>query len=579
MTEQRNLILAIVLSVGIILAFQFFYGGPAVREAQQGDAPQTTAQETVTPQPGVQSGGAVPGQVPGVSTAAEPPADRKQVLASVPRIPIDNGRVHGSISTVGSRIDDVTLADYHASVDRQSPEIVLLSPPGSAAPYFAELGWVAGQDGTAVPGAETQWQAEGQALRPDSPVTLSWDNGTGLRFAKQFAIDENYMFTVSRSVTNAGEEPVTLYPYGLVSRWGTPETLGYYILHEGPIGVLAGSLKEPDYDDLQEDRLVEFDSTGGWLGFTDKYWLTSLVPAQDRPIKASFRHTMGPGGQHRYQSDFLGEAVTVAPGQTVEITDRLFAGAKEVDKLDAYEERYGVPLFDRAVDFGWFYFLTKPIFHVLDFFYKLVGNYGVAILLLTLVVKILFFPLANKSYKAMSQMKKLQPEMMKLRERHGDDRAKMNQELMELYRREKVNPMSGCLPILVQIPVFFALYKVLFVNIEMRHAPFFGWINDLSAPDPTTIFNLFGLLPFEPPAMLMIGVWPLLMGLTMWLQQRLNPKPADPTQAKVMNFLPVMFTFLFATFPAGLVVYWTWNNTLSILQQWVIMRRMGVKAG
>lgn len=575
MTEQRNLILAIVLSVGIILAFQYFYGGPVVREAQQGDSPQSTAQDSVTPQPG----GVVPGQVPGTATTTAAPADRKQALAAAPRIPIDNGRVHGSISTVGSRIDDVTLADYHENPDRRSQEIVLLSPPGSPAPYFAELGWVAGQDGLAVPGAETQWEASGQALKPGQPLALSWENGEGLRFAKEFSIDENYLFTITRSVTNEGSEPVTLYPYGLVSRWGTPETLGYYILHEGPIGVLGGSLKEVDYDEIQDEKLIELESTGGWLGFTDKYWLASLVPAQDRPIKASFRYTAGPGGQARYQTDFLGEAVTVAPGQSVEITDRLFAGAKEVDKLDAYEERYGVPLFDRAVDFGWFYFLTKPIFHVLDFFYKLVGNYGIAILLLTLVVKLLFFPLANKSYKAMSQMKKLQPEMMKLRERHGDDRAKMNQELMELYRREKVNPMSGCLPILVQIPVFFALYKVLFVNIEMRHAPFFGWINDLSAPDPTSIFNLFGLLPFEPPAMLMIGVWPLLMGFTMWLQQRLNPKPADPTQAKVMNFLPVMFTFLFATFPAGLVIYWTWNNVLSIAQQWLIMKRMGVKAG
>jgi YidC/Oxa1 family membrane protein insertase len=313
------------------------------------------------------------------------------------------------------------------------------------------------------------------------------------------------------------------------------------------------------------------------MGITDKYWLTSLVPDQEADLVANFRHVLAEG-QDRYQVDYLRPPISVAPSQSIEVTDRFFAGAKEVQLLDAYAERYGIPLFDRAVDFGWFYFLTKPIFHILHFFYQMIGNYGVAILLLTLLVKLLFYPLANKSYRAMSQMKKLQPEMMRLREEFGDDKMRMNQELMALYKKEKVNPMSGCLPIVVQIPVFFALYKVLFVSIEMRHAPFFGWIQDLSAPDPTSIFNLFGLLPFDPPSFLMIGIWPLLMGATMLLQTKLNPQPADPVQAKVMMFLPLMFIFLFATFPAGLVIYWTWNNVLSIAQQWVIMKRMGVPA-
>jgi len=313
------------------------------------------------------------------------------------------------------------------------------------------------------------------------------------------------------------------------------------------------------------------------LGITDKYWLSALIPEQDRELKATFRHHVA-NGQDRYQVDYLHPPLTVAPGETAEASERLFVGAKEVEVLDRYREAYGIPLFDRAVDFGWFYFLTKPIFHILHFFYQLTGNYGVAILLLTLIVKIIFFPLANKSYVAMSKMKKLQPEMMRLREQYGDDKMRMNQELMALYKKEQVNPMSGCLPIVVQIPVFFALYKVLFVSIEMRHAPFFGWIQDLSAPDPTTVFNLFGLIPWDPPGFLMIGIWPLLMGATMLLQTKLNPQPADPMQARIMMLLPLMFIFLFATFPAGLVIYWTWNNVLSITQQWVIMKRMGVSA-
>ena len=574
MTEQKNLILAIVLSIGIILAFQFFYELPRVERQQEAARQQASQQAaapaqpggTVTPQPG--GIGAGVGGAPAAVTAA-PPAG--------PRVAIDNGRLHGTVGLTGNRIDDVTLADYHLTVDPTSPDVALLKPAGNADAYFGEFGWVPGDAaaGLLVPDSSTPWTSDSTRLTATSPVSLSWDNGQGLLFGHKVAVDDNYMFSVTRSVTNNGAVPVVLHPYALLSRWGTPHTLGYYILHEGPIGVLDAKLHEINYSDLQEDGAVELASTGGWLGFGDKYWLAALVPDQQDNIKAKFSYAPH-DGQPRYQIDYIGAPVTVAPGSTVSFTDRMFTGAKEVDKLDGYADSLGIPLFDRAVDFGWFYFLTKPIFHVLDFFYRLVGNYGVAILLLTLLVKILFFPLANKSYRAMSQMKKLQPEMMALRERYGDDKMKMNQELMALYKREKVNPMSGCLPIVVQIPVFFALYKVLFVNIEMRHAPFFGWIQDLSAPDPTSVFNLFGLIPWDPPHFLMIGVWPLLMGITMFLQTKLNPQPADPVQAKVMLFLPVMFTFLFATFPAGLVIYWTWNNILSITQQWVIMKRMGV---
>ena len=577
MSDHRNLIVAILLSIAIIFGFQYFIEAPRVREAQQrAEAERAAAAQNA---PSSQQPRAAPGQAPAVGAAggasAAAPMSRAEALAQSPRVPIDNGNVHGSVALKGARFDDVTLANYRETVDPGSPEIVLLSPPGGPSPYFAEQGWVAGEGGPAVPGPDTLWTAEGDRIGKDSAVTLRWDNGQGLGFAKKVAVDGDFMFTVTRSVTNGSDRPVTLYPYGLISRWGAPKTLGYYILHEGPIGVFDGSLQEYKYTAVAKEGRVEFDSTGGWMGITDKYWLASLVPPQDTALKGGFRHVVE---GDRYQVDYRGAPVTVAPGQTVELTDRLFAGAKVVTLLDRYANELGIPLFDRAVDFGWFYFLTKPIFYVLHWINGVVGNYGVAILILTLLVKALFFPLADKSYRSMAQMKKLQPKMAEMREKFGDDKVRLNQEMMALYKKEKVNPLSGCLPIVIQIPVFFSLYKVLFVTIEMRHTPFFGWIRDLSAPDPTTVFNLFGLLPFTPPQMLMLGVWPLVMGFTMWLQQKLNPQPADPTQAKVMQFLPVMFTFLFATFPAGLVIYWSWNNTLSIAQQWAIMKRMGVKA-
>jgi len=574
MPEQRNLILAIVLSVTIILAFQYFYELPRIQEAQrQQERQQETATET-TPRPQPASpGDAVAPSVPGSAVPA--PERRARALQESERIEFTNGRVDGSLALRGGRIDDLTLSDYQVSLAPDAPDVTLFSPPGAPSTYFAEFGWVSPEQGVDVPGRDALWQTAQSAFGPDEPITLRWTNDDGLTFVRELRLDDDYMFTVTQRVENTADQPVTLHPYGLISRWGTPPTLGFFILHEGPIGVLNGQLEEIDYDDLRDDGDIRLESTGGWLGITDKYWLATLVPGQDSEITGVFRHVVA-DGEDRYQVDYLQPAVTVAPGETREVTNRLFAGAKKVYLLDDYTEQYGIPLFDRAVDFGWFYFLTKPIFHMLHYFYLMVGNYGVAILILTLLVKLVFYPLANKSYRAMSKMKKLQPEMMRLREQYGDDKARMNQELMALYKKEQVNPMAGCLPIVVQIPVFFALYKVLFVSIEMRHAPFFGWIKDLSAPDPTSIFNLFGLLPFDPPGFLMIGVWPLIMGATMLLQFKLNPQPADPMQARIMMLLPLMFIFLFATFPAGLVIYWTWNNILSIAQQWLIMKRAGV---
>ncbi|WGF89833.1 membrane protein insertase YidC [Marinivivus vitaminiproducens] len=586
MSDQRNLIVAILLSVGIILGFQFFYELPRMREAQEMQQAQQerTEQEAATAErPVGQATPPSPDGTPqaGAGTVATPapagPANREQIVASGDRLRIDNGRLHGSLSLQGGRIDDITLADYFTTVER-TDEIELLSPPGAAHPYFVEFGWVPDSGGVRVPDAGTVWQVVDQGERVDSssPVTLRWDNGEGVVFERTVGLDDNYMFTVTQRVINNGDRPVTVFPYGLISRWETPQTSGFWILHEGPIGVFQGTLHEPNYADLVEAAQTH-ESDGGWMGITDKYWLTALVPDQDSSFKSVFQHTSPAGGGDHYQIDYLREGSTIQPGASSEVTDRLFVGAKEVNLLDSYGEELGIPLFDRAVDFGWFYFLTKPMFHLLTWLHHLVGNYGVAILLVTLLVKLAFYPLANKSYRAMSKMKQLQPEMQKLRERHADDKMKMNQELMALYKRDKVNPMSGCLPIVVQIPVFFALYKVLFVSIEMRHAPFFGWIHDLSAPDPTTLFNLFGLLPFTPPAMLMLGVWPILMGITMFLQTKLNPQPPDPMQARIMLMLPLVFVFLFATFPAGLVIYWTWNNILSIAQQRTIMWRMGVK--
>lgn len=579
MTDQRNLIIAIALSIAILLGFQYFYEKPRVEQQKQLAAQQAaqTEQTVNVPAPGV-PGARIGAQVPG--TATEVAKDRATLVAEQvaagSRVKIDTPSLHGSVNLVGGRIDDLTLATYHETPDAKSAEIVLLAPAGTPEAYYAEFGWVPEGGGVATPNDKTRWAANGSALTPDKPLVLTWDNGQGLVFERTVAVDPNFMFTVTQTVRNNGAAPVRLLPYSLVSRSGTPQTSGYYILHEGPLGVFDGKLNEEKYDDLRKAGTIAKETTGGWIGITDKYWLVSLVPDQKDKVTARFVHTTV-GNTDRYQTDTMGAAVEVAPGATVQQTGRLFAGAKQVHLLDAYAEKLGIANFDLAIDFGWFYFLTKPFFYALDFFGRVIGNFGIAILTLTICVKAVFFPLANKSYQAMSKMKALQPKMQELREKFGDDQARMNQEIMAMYKREKVSPVSGCLPIVIQIPVFFSLYKVLFVTIEMRHAPFFGWIHDLSSPDPTTIFNLFGLVPWDPPAMLHLGLWPLIMGVTMWLQQKMNPAPPDPVQQKVFQFLPIVFTFMLAGFPAGLVIYWAWNNLLSVLQQWTIMRRMGVK--
>lgn len=566
MSDQRNLLIAIVLSVGILFAFQALFPDPRTTVP-----PPDLAEEA--------AGIPAPGSPP--PAEAQPlPVGRDAALAgSGRRLPVnpggEAGRVRGSVALRGLRIDDLELLDYHRAVDAPE-EIVLFSPAGSPMPYHAEFGWVNAAGGTArVPGPDSEWAPEeGAELGDGRPVTLAWDNGEGLVFRQTLELDADYMFRITQSVENRTGQAVALHPYGLVRRTGLPELVGFYILHEGPLGVVDGTLEEFDYDDLQDEPAETFDEARGWLGITDKYWLAALVPDPGEPVRMRFASPRSASGE-RFQVDYLGAAVAAPAGGGASHAARLFAGAKEVHLLDRYRDELGIVLFDRAVDFGWFYVITKPLFHVLSWFSNLFGNVGLAILALTVCIRIVLFPLANKSYVAMSRMKKVQPQMMEIRDRWKDDRQKMQQEVMELYRREKANPLSGCLPILVQIPIFFALYKVLFVTLETRHEPFYGWISDLSAPDPTSIFNLFGLLPFDPPSFLMIGGWPIIMGATMVLQQRLNPAPADPMQARIMMMLPFVFIFIFAAFPAGLIVYWAWNNVLSIAQQWAIMRRVG----
>ena len=580
--EQKNLILAIVASLAILLGYEYFIAQPQRDSvAQQQAAQQQLAQSSETI-PSTAPGGAVPllGQPgEGAKTAG---LTREAAIAG-PRVSIETPTIRGSISLKGGRIDDVVLTQYRETIDPTSPEIVMFSPNGAPQPYFADFGWTGAETSLLLPSADSLWQADRTRLTPDQPVTLTWDNGQGLLFKRIYKVDENYMFTVSQSVENNSSQAISISPYGLVSRTGTPETRGFYILHEGMIGVFDEKLKEVKYSKLEDDGTVSAESLGGWMGITDKYWMATLIPDQTSTVNARFVASKS-GGKQKYQADYLYGALTIPAGGATEVTNRLFAGAKQVNLIDGYAEEYSIPRFDRAVDFGWFYFLTKPIFVALHWLNSVVGNFGISILILTVFIKALFFPLANKSYKSMAKMRKLQPQMLVLREQFGDDKQRLNQEMMALYKKEGANPVSGCLPVVVQIPVFFSLYKVLFVTIEMRQAPFFGWIQDLSAPDPTSIINLFGLLPFTVPDLgplnlINLGVWPLLMGISMFVQQRLNPQPTDEIQAKVFMFMPIIFTFLLANFPAGLVIYWTWNNTLSVLQQATIMKRQGVPIG
>ena len=585
MEKNRNFFITIALSVLILTLWQVFYMNPRIekqREAAQIEAARDQdkkAAEGTAPAAGTETPaqpGAIP-NAPGAGAAAT--LTREQALAQTGRVTIDTPSLQGSINLTGARLDDLKLKHYRETIDPNSPEIELLNPYTLKDGYFAEIGFSGTPEAGTLPGPDTVWTVDGNAkLTPTTPVTLTYTNDKGVTFKRTISVDQEYMFTVDDTVSNGGSAPVSLANYGRVTRYEKPDDRSTYVLHEGLIGVTGSEgLQEIKYAAIEKDKQVTpGKSTDGWLGITDKYWAVTLVPSTKQPFQPRFGFF--DDGRTRYQSDYLSDQIALAPGQSATLQTLVFAGAKEVSTVNTYEEDRHIRQFDLLIDWGWFYFITKPMFWLIDTLYKFFGNFGLAIIATTVLVKAVFFPLANKSYKSMANMKKVQPKMLEIREKYADDKMAQQKAMMELYKTEKINPIAGCWPVALQIPVFFALYKVLYITIEMRHAPFFGWIHDLAAPDPTSIFNLFGLLPFAPPAFLPhLGVWAVVMGITMFLQMRMNPAPPDPTQAMIFNWMPVVFTFMMAGFPAGLVIYWAWNNTLSIIQQGVIMKRQGVK--
>src|SRR5271156_1916912 len=596
MTDSRNTILAVILSGLVLLGWQYFFNIPQMEKQRAAQQAQTTtpAQNSSAGTPQASTAAPSANAPPNVQAGSVAPVSRDTALGATPRVKIDSPRLTGSISLKGARIDGLSLVQFREAVDPASPPIVLYSPSGTEEPYYAEFGWVAASGtSTKMPDQNTVWQQETSgSLAPNHPVTLKYENGDGLIFRRTIAIDDRYLFTIKDEVTNVGNAPVTLYPFALISRHGTPKTSGYYILHEGLIGYLGDDgLQQYTYKKIDDAKTVSFKATNGWVGITDKYWASALLPDTSAQLQARYSSNLV-NNIRTYQTDYLEDAQTIAIGGTGSADTRLFAGAKEAGVVGinfpvlgpaGYNKQLELNHFDLLIDWGYFYFITKPMFLALDFFYNFIGNFGIAILLVTVLVKLIFFPLANKSYAAMAKMKSVQPQLAALKERYPDDKVKQQQEMMEIYKKEKINPIAGCLPVALQIPVFFSLYKVLFVTIEMRHAPFFGWIKDLSAPDPTNLFTLFGLFHYDPTALpvighyLALGVWPMIMGITMWFQMKLNPTPPDPTQQMIFAWMPLIFTFMLAGFPAGLVVFWAWNNTLSVLQQSFIMRKNGVK--
>ena len=577
MQNNKNILLATVLSAMILLSWTWFYEKPKMekqelqRKILAEQKPQVETVKTIENKGSIAS----PISTTKPAEAAITLKNRDEILAqsAESRVDIESENLHGSISLKGARFDDLTLAKYFTAIDKKE-EVTLLAPAESRERYFADFGWISSESGLELPQPTTIWKSDNKKLTPQNPITLSWKNKNNVEFLIHITLDENFMFGVSQSVKNNSGSEISIASYGRINRVLNNAQKPVYILHEGPIGVFSDVLHESSYKDITKEKRQEFTSEkGGWLGITDKYWLSSILPDKSLKYSASFNHELT-NQNNFYNSEFVGQEFKVPTGETLKFDHHLFAGAKKVKLLDQYAKEYDAKLFDRAVDFGWFYFLTKPFFFIISFLSEILGNFGLAILAMTVLVKLALFPMANKSYLAIGKIKKLQPKIEAIRTRFKDDRMAMNRETMELYKREKVNPASGCLPILIQIPIFFSLYKVLYVTLDMRQAPFYGWIHDLSAPDPTSIFNLFGLLPFSTSAAFTIGLWPILMGLTMIVQQKLSPASSDPTQTKVLKFMPYVLTFVLAAFPAGLLIYWTWSNTLSILQQWFISTKL-----
>ena len=558
--EGKNVLLAIIFSTIVLVGWATFFEPPVVQ--QQVDDNQVSKNQDL-PSPSLDEN----------EKEIKNEVSRNDVINNTNRIKIENANIKGSISLEGAIIDDIIFKNYNETLNGES-KVTFLNPKNFTKEYFIETGWASsGDENIKLPLVDTVWKVKGnKLLTPNNPVIVEWDNSEGLIFSKKIELDDKFLFKITQSIKNNSNKSFQFYPYAQINRNGKPDGMQIYILHEGFLGVFGEELVEKDYDDI-EDKKFTINSSQGWLGITDKYWLTAVVPEKGKEFKAEFREKNG-----KFKANYIIKDVKILnPGGTVTNKINTFVAAKEVAVIDGYAQQLGIEKFDLAIDWGWFYFFTKPLFFIIDYFFKLTGNFGWAIVIITALVRLIFFPLANYSFKSMAKMKILQPEMVRLKELHKDDKVKLQQEMMGLYKREKVNPISGCLPVLIQIPFFFAIYKMLYVTLEMRHQPFFGWIKDLSERDPTSIFNLFGLIPWDPPSFLMIGAWPILMGISMFIQQKLNPTPPDPIQAKIFMFFPIFLTIILAPFPSGLVVYWTVNNILTIAQQWVIMRGTRVK--
>ena len=550
--ETKSLYIAIALSLVVILATNWLF------PKQQQAVEETVAVEQI--------------EVKNVEAASAPEKidlPMAEVLKSDKRVQISNRAITGSIRLKGARFDELNLTRYKQTLAEDSADVNLFSPAGTVAPYYAEFGWLGTDNSLKLPNENTIWQLKGNKLTPQTPIILEWNNGQGLKFVRKILVDDNYLFSIEQIVENNSGKDITLYPYALINR-ESPEADGNArVVHEGVAGVLDSTLKEIKFSSLKKDKKEEFTSTGGWAGFSDHYWLSALILDNNSQSRVKFSET----GKDTYQTDFVGQGINIANGTVGTSGSKFFAGAKEISLLDAYTKQHHIEKFDLAVDFGWYYFLTKPFFYILDFFYRIIGNMGWAILLFAALLRLAMFPIANKSYESMSKMKKVQPKIQDLQNKYKDDKMKLQAEMMNLYKKEKINPASGCLPMLIQIPVFFSLYKVLNIAIEIRHAPFIGWIKDLSAPDPLTL-SVITHLPV--PSFLDIGIWPIIMGITMYIQQKLNPAPTNKDQARMFALMPLVFMFMLGHFASGLVIYWALSNILSIIQQKVIMKKVGV---
>ena len=557
--DTKNVIAAISLSAAVIILYSLFFAPAVVDQKDISNDKNITSENSSTDAPSL-------GQDEETIKIS-----RNDALKENDRILFENDKIRGSISLIGSSIDDLTFKNYTNTLNGDD-NVILLNPKQSNNGYYVETGWATTNKNIDLPNSKSLWSIEGSnKLTPSSPVTLSWTNSQNIKFLKEISIDKQYLFNIKQTIINNSDKTYNFYPYGQIIRNVAPDVTNFYILHEGLIGVFDDQLVEEDYDDIEEKKYSK-NAQSGWLGITDKYWLTSLIPEKDKSFRSDFDY------KNKFRANFIEtNATEVGANETKSNSIRVIIAAKEVNVIDGYAESENINKFDLAIDWGWFYFIVKPLFFAIQYFFNLAGNFGIAIIMITACIRLAFFPLANYSFRSMAKMKVLQPEMTRLKELHKEDKMKLQQEMMALYKREKVNPISGCLPIFIQIPFFFAIYKVLFVTIEMRHQPFFGWIKDLSERDPTSIFNLFGLIPWDPPSFLLIGVWPCLMGVSMWMQQKLNPTPPDPVQAKIFMFFPLFLTVILAPFPAGLVIYWTINNILTMAQQYIIIKRTTVK--